>query len=68
MPKSPMPASLSGEESVEVATPTPSWVPQGKERAVGGGMGDESFVSWYEMGVPCVGGLLGGKGVDVGGR
>ena len=34
MPKSPRPASLSGEESVEVATPTLAWVPKGKERAV----------------------------------
>ena len=39
MPYRPSPAALSGEESVEVATPTPSWVPRGKERAVGGGWG-----------------------------
>ena len=68
MPKSPMPASLSGEESVEVATPTPSWVPQGKDRAVGGGMGDESFVSWYEMGGALRGRSPWGRGAGVGGR
>ena len=37
IPKRPKPASLSGVESVEAATPTPSLVPRGKESA-GGGM------------------------------
>ena len=38
-PKRPRPASLSGEESVDGATPTLSWEPNGKERAGGGAEG-----------------------------
>ena len=70
MPKRPSPASLSDEESVEVATLTPSWVPRGKESAGGGGMWGGSFGSRYEMG----GALRGrppserGGGVGVGGH
>ena len=36
IPKRPRPASLSGVESVEAATPTPSLDPRGKERSGGG--------------------------------
>ena len=68
MPKRPMPASLSGVESVEVATPTPSWVPRGKESAGGGGMWGGSVGSRYEMGVPCVGGRHQKEGVGVDGH
>ena len=48
MPKRPKPASLSGEESVEVATLTPSLVPRGKESAGGGGV-DVGRVSWVKV-------------------
>ena len=44
VPKSPRPASLSGVESVEAATPTPSLVPRGKESAGGGDVGRVSWV------------------------
>ena len=50
MSKRPRPASLSGEESVEDATPTPSWVPRGKASAGGGELWGGSVGSRYEMG------------------
>ena len=48
IPKRPRPASLSGVESVEAATPTPSRVPRGKESAGGGEV--RGGVSWVKVG------------------
>ena len=59
IPKRPRPASLSGVESVEAATPTPSRVPRGKESAGGGGRcgGGGQLGQGRRWGAPCVGGL-----------
>ena len=67
-PKRPRPASLSGVESVDGATPTPSCVPKGKEIDRGGavGMGVGSDKSVYEIGGLGVGETVGAGGV--GGR
>ena len=65
MPKKSRPASLSGEESVEVATPTPSLVPRGKESAGGGRMWGGSVGSRYEMGGALRDGAVDGFIVEV---
>ena len=72
-PKRPRPASLSRDESVDGATPTPSCVPKGKEIDRGGAVGMRvgSDRSVYEMGGLGVGesvgaGVGGGMGEVVG--
>ena len=58
---------MSGEESVEAATPTPSWDPRGKERSGGGrvvgGRGHGGLCKRW--GVPYVGGFLQEEGVGM---
>ena len=53
IPKRPRPASLSGEESVEAATPTPSWDPRGKERSSGGRVVGGSWGLCKKWGCPA---------------
>ena len=66
IPKRPRPASLSGDESVEAATPTPSWDPRGKERSGGGRVvGGHGGLWCKKWGVPCVGGFLQEEGVGM---
>ena len=63
MPNRPRPASLSDVDSVDGATPTPSWEPSGKERR-----GGVLVWGWVHLGL-CrrLGGPDGGGSPPVGG-
>ena len=68
IPKRPRLASLSGVESVEAATPTPSLVPRGEESAGGGDVGGVSWVKVGDGGRPAWAASIWEGGVGVTGH